>query len=526
MPQKEKSKTLNPYTIKVAVSTGPRGPGRRKFVAGSVEQLRRRWRNQGVNVVRRERADYVVVPDGVDYPGKLKAQSITYSEFVNLLQSHTAPIRSRKKTQAISSNEVSLSPRRKPTPTKTSLDFKPHHRFIKQLLNQQRQTTKKTKKSRQQSRSQSRPRSLSTSPLPASLEVRQTLHDMKQVLGQLVSADDSNPLWYATEQNYLKMEDDMKQLTEVSWQKAVERAVDANAPFHVELYKETEQLLQRMALKLYYVLRYWASLRINLQTPLNLPPRVELSETDPCKLSQPVLRAVHSYLPEHGPILSAWQHYRDHWNAQTQRILAEKDLWQNVPDDEYTSLSQYFWQIETDLYLMYGSLRCALSTWQDKIQQWAHQVRSRTQQPLPFLFVMSDLVKAYCGSSEMSVSTTAEKRGLLKLWDDLRVRHESWFGTGADFSSDQKNRGIFEACSEVRRLHHDLITTLKRDLGLNSDQDVVWSQLARLADLKGISWEKLWSRDSQVRAPVLDYLKQLIYSPQYQRAARQTLLNH
>jgi hypothetical protein len=545
MIQGQKSQSLNPYEIKVAVSTGPRGPGRRRFVTGTVEQLRRRWRSQGVNVVRREHANYVVVPDGVENPGRIHAQPIFYSEFVNLLQTHTPPIRKSQKSRAlekVASPSLSPSPLNRehsPSVDSSSFNFARHHRFLEQTLENKR-GQRHQPAPRQEIRQKSKMRldagldagleaglepGPKTGPRPRSPPLADPVHEalqaVKSTWGRFVADDASPPQWYATEERYDAVEDIMKQLTQPSWQKAVERAVDVRAPFHVELYNETMQLLDRMAHATHRLLRYWSALRVNTEVQLDLSPRVKLSETEPCELPASTLSAIQAYLPGRSPILSAWEHYRNHWNAETQQTLGKPDLWQNVPQQQYPGLAQYFWQIETDLYLMYDSLRCALKTWRSKFRHWARDVRARPQQPWPFLFVMSDLVKAYCGSSGLPPSTPADQRGLLWLWDELRSRHESWFGQSASGSREQN---ISEACADIRRLHHDLEVTLKRDLGLSPGKDLVWSQLARLADVQGVTWEHLWSRDAQVRAPILDYLKQMIYSEQYQRAARQALL--
>lgn len=69
--------------MKVAVTTAVRGLRRRRlFVTGTVEQLKNRWRRQGVDIVNRvEEADLVVVPDGTPLPAH-SSRYVSYSEFV------------------------------------------------------------------------------------------------------------------------------------------------------------------------------------------------------------------------------------------------------------------------------------------------------------------------------------------------------------------------------------------------------------------------------------------------------------
>jgi len=82
---------INPYAMKVGVSTGTKKPHRTHFDAGSVEHIKGLLRAKGIHVVRNKRdADIVVVPDHVNHAGKTKASRyIKYGEFVKLMHLHT-----------------------------------------------------------------------------------------------------------------------------------------------------------------------------------------------------------------------------------------------------------------------------------------------------------------------------------------------------------------------------------------------------------------------------------------------------
>jgi len=91
-------KPIDPFHDKITMSTGSKTQ-RYRFAAGSVKTLKNEFKTLGVNLVHRNQADYVIVPDGMPkYVVQLNAIPIYYSEFVEMLQS-SRPLKTTKKAK-------------------------------------------------------------------------------------------------------------------------------------------------------------------------------------------------------------------------------------------------------------------------------------------------------------------------------------------------------------------------------------------------------------------------------------------
>lgn len=549
---------LDPYRLKIAVSTGARGPGRRKFCVGSVEDLRNEWKSMGVNIVRPEKADYVVVPDGTDDIGKIEAVPIHYSTFVDLLNRHPSPMVVPKRNR-----QLEHSSRRGvkqevlntvDAVIKAPPEFDWHEAEAELKSAQQTWSTnhveirgrskirppsppkpskrKKEKKTRPRSKTKPlrvKPRFVRDPRLGRPPRDNRKLHSMAMT-------------W-------------MKDATSPDWFSFVQELVHPDPlRFFPSTFNQKQNLIDSMAINLHSLLEYFAELRVSMEgqasvTPhFDVPPRLDLDTVNPCSEPTNIGQLDMGYLKRGtrwgGSNEPAWNHYRQTWNREYQHILYHEDLFTRANATFQAKLVRYFWEIESDLYLMYASVLCASAQLKHVFIAWIKDTRKRFAhfqndsvcattpseschglcvfkdnqcRAKPFVFVLDDLVLAYCGSTELLPTSSTDQRMVLVLWNMLKEIYITWFASLPSNFSDDFSDAIPTACTQILEMHKIIMGRLKKSLDLEVQQEIMWDQLPQILDLDQSQWEDLWSDQPDKRDLVIDHLKNEIYSEKYQK---------
>lgn len=450
---------LNPYTAKIAVSTGSKG--KRHFEAGRVALLKNEWKSQGVQIVSSPKdADYIVVPDGSADRGKTGkyVQPIQYSAFVELLARAIRPTPRKSRIQTVSARkEVETDERTMQTKLDaleerlrylsakpTYLSSKPTYRRAKERLREPETTTTTT--------------TFYTPTIDVSL-VRTNVQklvgvtNLQEFVYRLVSKTRVQPLLYTTQ-------------------------------------RDSVEKIRQLVLP---VLTFWQELRVNLELvlPEDLPKRIDLNTVSLCTL------------PEGLPydLTNCWTHFFALWSDDNVVILTQPLLVENMANRK--EVAQYFWNVETCLYVLYGSLQCAQYNLQTAFTDWARTVRDEfnagKRLEKPFLFVLQELVAAFCGSTDIQ----PDKTGLIRLLQAVQDLYRKWFG--------EVHEPQGSVCEQITEMVGTIMATIKHEIGVPPDKELVWSELA-----KALSEEDLdrdWTSKESLKV-----LQSIVFGERYRQA--------
>jgi hypothetical protein len=544
-----KSYNINPYEIKVAISTGAKKKGRSFFPAGSVKVLKNEWQSMGVQIVEPYKADYVIVPDGTTDIGHISAIPIFYSEFVNLLAStpfRPQPVSVPKKDTTRDRNDRENKDMQHIDIT----DFNYDKEFLEEKL---RKSSKKNEERRP-----GMPRSVPI--LPKKL-ISTTKPVVTQFVPQFVPSFEPvttlpstalRPRIILSVNESTSMEV-MNQFLKPSYQNFITEIYDDRKDFYFEMYTTRYKLLQQFINSMYQLLRYWAEIRINVESLLMLDDRIEIDDASPCQLPESTMKKL-NYLTHPTQWMSeCWVHYRNHFNTEKQNIVSHYDLLSELPKQKYSEFQTYFWEIETDLYLMFVSLQCAKIMLNNRFSKWARTVRDRFEKfqltkscsdfessecngmclfrngqcvERPLIFVLDELVAAYCGSSDILPISLPDQKMLLVLLDLYYDLYKKWFGQTLpeSLSADFENP-FSRACEHILILHNIIMGVLKRELGFSDKESIMWSAIPEILDVSLEDWNKLWSSDEHERQVVIQHLNRAIQSDSYKRFIKDLVIS-
>jgi len=473
---------FDPYKSKIAVSTGAKKTGRSHFFAGSIKDITNEWKNRGLNIVPKNQAEYVIVPDGTKNIGNISATPIFYSDFVSLLDQY--PSRSLR---TLTTDPIPKHDKLKISTRDSELEN--NLEFVKEELGKQKQVV---------------------------------VIDLKKIESEPIpSAKHGKPLQSKQFQYSLDFQSYLALLKYFVQEKIQNFVTDIlSKKFYYQLYEEKSKILKKNIDSLHQLLRVWSELRINLEISLgDIPARININDEKPCELDTEKL----DYLQSTTPLSECWIHFRKNFNETTQQILSDSEALNNIAQERYPELIQYFWMIESDLILMYLCLLCAKYQLKSSYLQWAKNVREDYAEfqekkcaaenklmclmqdgkylEKPIIFVLEELVTAFCVVDNHS----PEKK---KLEQNLRHLYESWFHKGPEQG---------ESCEQIRDMYGTIIATLKHELGLRDLELIVWSEIPGLLNINQVQWNDLFSKDPEKRKPVLQYLAKTIKSSDYRQ---------
>ena len=397
---------MNPFQIKVTVSTGPT---RLKFFAGSVAELKNKWKSMGVHIVSRNEANYVIVPDGTQNIGKIDATPIFYSDFVSLLDDFSRP---------------------KSAPCRMSPD-----KSLKSMIH----------------------------------------------------------------------------FTERGVQTLIADIFNNEQVFYYQTYYPKFELLKMELVMMKHLIQHWDELRMKITPIWSDLPRSLMIHEHPCDLKEnDTVSVKHLEGPSSMWLSEAWDHYRKTFQPEKQNLLA---LVEDVIVDDF--LKTYFWQIETDLRLMYASMLCALEELNSSYFQWAKNVRTNfthgserifQDREKPIIFVLDELITAFCVAEP---KTKQEQESLFQIYTMVSELYRKWFG------SLPKNAA--PSCSPIREMYNMITQALKTLLHATGDEDILWSELPKVLDLKNYQWDNLFSADLEARQKVVAELERTVKGEKYQK---------
>jgi len=456
---------FDPYKSKIAVSTGSKEKGKSKFFAGSVKGIVNEWKSMGINIVPKNQAEYVIVPDGTRNFGSISAQPIYYSDFVNLLQEHPRP----------KYPHVTVKPE-KTEKNHKDIELQNNLEFVKEDVGNQKNVVMIDF------------RKIQNEPIPQ--VPTPTVHNPQQFRYSLDLQS------YLALMKYFAQEKTQNFVTDIFSKK-----------FYYQVYDQKAQLLKKNIDSMHQLLRVWAELRINLEIAVGeLPSRININDEKPCELDTDKLE----YLKSVTPISECWVHYRTHFDELTQKILSDPETLKNIAQDRYPDIIQYFWEIESDLIVMYLSLLCAKYELKAMYLKWAKQVREKFEEKkyeeIPMIFVLEEWVTAFC----VVENNSPEKK---KLEENLKHLYEGWFHKRPPSLVETHDK----ACQQIRDMYGTIIATLKYELGLQDAELILWSEIPGLLNLNAVQWNDLFSKDPEKRKPVLQYLAKTIKSSDYRQ---------
>jgi len=435
--------------------------------------LKQLWRAQGVQIVRSEKAQYMVIPDGAAFNTRsTDATPIFYSDFVNSLLHH----------------------RRPPEPQST----------VPYSQNVSKDTAIYNPFDHVESWIQKEPMDNSGE------EWIETETNEKET--DLLSSEKPEFIWnpaILSETDQIQM---MNRLMEAHH--FIQETTDTSRTFYPELFDSKTKLLRQLEDQVNVLMTHWSNIRANASVILSLPPTTPtVSDDNPCQ--------------EHGKT-------REKINMEYERLLHQPDILVDVDDTLKPLLATYVSNKEGELQRIRSSILCGLRVWMDRFVQWVTRTRQdfyefrigsgkgdcknslrmfvhQSCRDKPLLFIWEDLISAFCHTN--IPLTEQDDQSILALWVMLADIYKSWFG---DLPSTFEPT-IPLACSQLQHMSHTIMRKLKTELGLSGDQSLLWSHIPELLQLDTVEWGNLWSSDASKRQPILDYLRTFFQGDTYQR---------
>lgn len=463
---------FDPYRVKLAVSTGSKG--RRRFDAGRIKLLKNEWKALGLHIVPPAQADYIILPDGSDDKGQSGrfATPIHYSDFLELLSRTTRPTAHLSRA---ASRLPSQSSRKETDRNNTH-----EHRIVRHDLRHLERRLKELSDSPDRHRTSTRlPARLQPPELP---QPSQPPRDAPQRYAFVSPTVDFAVVRRTVE----------KLQTLPNLQAFVTAAVQHSARLYPTLYTTKQHSLDELRRLVLVVLTFWQELRVNLEVIMaaDLPDRIDLNALPLCD--------VPTQLELPYDLTSCWTHFFQVWSVDNALLLTREDLIANVADRK--TAAQYFWTIETNLYINYASIQCAQRNLELQFIDWVQTTRERFRttprcQPnekdrcngqfcvfydekcheKPILFVLQELVIAFCGSTALLPITAADYETVNRLHQVVLELYQKWYGRAPAGSPSQTG-----VCDQVATMVNIMLATIQEEMAVDSVQDLFWSDLPDL----------------------------------------------
>lgn len=500
---------FNPFQVKVALSTGAKG--RRRFDAGRVKLLRNAWKARGVQVVPVRDAEYIVLPDGATDKGQSGrfATAVHYSDFLELLSRYTRP-------PPPAAAAAPSFPDAIPPSTST-------HAIVKHdLSGLERRLYALSERPRERHPSSYRRVTASPSPSPNLLSSIPLTPEPTTYVSFLTPTVE----WAVVKHMVEKLRA-MSQLPAF-----VTEAVTGHTRMYPTLYTSKQQTLEELRRLVLTVLTFWQELRVNVEVVLTaeLPPRVDFEAWTVCEVPAAL------GLPY--DLTSSWTYFFDHWSTENVSLFTQPVVLANLADR--AAAAQYFWTMETNLYVNYASVQCAQHRLRKQFVEWVKTTRERfrhtprcvpeqrarcpTQfcvlyndqcQEKPILFVLEELVMAFCGSTELLPLTREDYETVNQFYNLVAELYHKWYGQPRVAAETQKG-----VCVQIMDMVQVMLATLREEMDVESVQGVLWSDLVEVSPANALSRD--WNDSASVAT-----LRSMLFSDAYKqrvKAVGETLL--
>lgn len=476
---------FNPYQVKLAVSTGSKG--RRRFDAGRIKLLKNEWKSMGLRLVAPPDADYIILPDGSNDKGQggRYATAIHYSDFIELLSRSRRPV----VQSASASSRLVVRSRATDEASDTS-----EHRILRHNVTLlERRLKELSDRPTQQGTYRSLPPDHENDDIE---EHKAADLPTADPLLERVAAADPDVLGYtfvAPTVDIAVVRQAVTKLQSVkNLQPFVTAAIERTAPMYATLYTTKQKSLEELRRLTLVVLTFWQELRVNLEVLLAdlLPPRLDLNALPLCDVPATL------QLPY--DLTSCWTHFFQVWSAENTLLFTREDLIGGLADPQHAA--QYFWTIETNLYLNFASIQCAQRNLELQFIEWVQTTRERFRttprcQPdqagqcpgqfcvfydercheKPILFVLEELVIAFCGSTDLLPITQADYATVNRLHAIVSDLYRKWYRHPHRTKDPQVG-----VCEDLLVMVNIMMATLREELQVDSVKDLLWSDVAQL----------------------------------------------
>ena len=471
----------NPYLNKFAVITGSKG--RSKFHAGTVKFVKDKWKYMGVHIVSPEKADFIIIPDGSKDGGKRGnlVPIISYSEFEELL------IKTPKPTQIVPTLAAApLLPTTEFRRPKFEFKVKPH---IELLEVKYIKPTVKVKES-----------------------------------PKVESVETARIMWHTPSLNVQTVQMYAEKLKKISNN-------NINTKFYPTLYMAKLSTYQQITSVLVYLLQFWEELRVNLELVFvdKLLKKISINVDNPCELYEETATDIKSFISE--PYLrNCWSAFSQKWSDEYLTVLSHP----STLNTEQIDLADYFWKIESCLLIQLSSIHCKINEHSDKFGTWILDTRSLYSRKLsgenvceskkckstfcmlhehssdtclekPILFILEELVLAFCDASTIVPLSEIDVQSIHILSERLQTLYNKWFGL-----TNFTNANDIQI---IQYIYQTMAETLKKELGY--DKDVMWSELPQFLSTE--QFHDDWSPQQKDGSAAL---KAALFSEKYQNLIR------
>ena len=470
----------NPYLNKFAVITGSKG--RSKFHAGTVKFVKDKWKYMGVHIVSPEKADFIIIPDGSKDRGKRGnlVPIISYSEFEELL------IKTPKPTQTVPTPPAA-------PPLSTAEFRRPKFEF-------------------------------KVKPRTELLEVKYMKPKVKfERSPRVENMEAARIMWHIPSLNVQTVQMYAAKLKTIS--------SSSNDKFYPTLYMTKLSTYQQITSILVYLLQFWEELRVNLELVFvdKLPTKLSINVDNPCELYEETATNIQSFISQ--PYLkNCWSVFSQKWSDEYLTVLSHP----NILNAEQIDLADYFWKIESCLLIQLSSIHCKIKEHSDKFKTWIldtrsiyfrklngenvceskkckstfcmlHEHGSDTCLEKPILFILEELVLAFCDASTIVPLSEIDFQSVRILSGRLQTLYNKWFGLTQFTNAND--------IQIIQYIYQTMVETLKKELGY--DKDVMWSELPQFLSTE--QFDDDWSPQQENGSAAL---KAALFSEKYQNLIR------
>lgn len=289
-----------------------------------------------------------------------------------------------------------------------------------------------------------------------------------------------------------------EQLAKPEWQRFLDAVLRVDTDFYPVLYQARQTILADMKVVVDVALQSLRSWRDLYQQSLQLKP------------VQPRLKDV-------------WTDYRTQWHSS-----ARHQLWALSPEQidmldnlGKAALRTFFKRWEGDVYTIAGWVQDAQSRLKQRLKSWAADIKRQYEsskcqpafcffdgQRKPMLFVLDDLVLAYCGVPG------GDPKIVRYLYDYILRVYQAWFNPEAEIPGSQM-------CDQLQYMYKAVMATLKQELELHGKVGIMWNELPQMFQMSPVDWDLLWSSQASERTRVIRALRKQVHTERYQEMLAQ-----
>ena len=253
-----------------------------------------------------------------------------------------------------------------------------------------------------------------------------------------------------------------------------------------DIYGSTKKTLEELLYIINYLKKYWKQLRKNLKKLENIEPKKH----------------------DKTGIIKTWKKLGD-FSTQKQKILNQAESGVDP------SLLGYFYSMEYYIFSAFHhvinanrKLNRSFNIWRQAFKESFETACVNFQQEgcqqacfwkddkcveKPFLMVLDDIVKVYCGSTQ---STEKDQEIRHYIYEVLKIIFSKWFYV---FNVQPSGN---EECDVIFFMYDTIKETIQKELG----KDIRWSQARGLVNIPEKVWHDLWGGSKPKLINAIHYL--------------------